>query len=203
MVSAGCYRRGVAVSEAFPPGTHSDGMVARAIAAAVPGEAAAAEAELYRRFAPRVRLYGLRHLRDHAAADDLMQQVLVVVIERLRAGAVAEPDQIGSFVLGTSRMIAGSIRRVERRRQSLRDRFDVRSQAVVGVDESSIDERRIAPCLAAARERERTILLLTFYADKSAPDIARALGMTPGAVRVARHRALDAMRACLDARRPA
>ena len=28
----------------------------------------AAESELYRRFAPRVRLYGLRHLRDEDAA---------------------------------------------------------------------------------------------------------------------------------------
>ena len=30
-----------------------------------------AEAELIRRMAPRVRLYGLRHLRDEEAADDL------------------------------------------------------------------------------------------------------------------------------------
>jgi RNA polymerase sigma-70 factor, ECF subfamily len=30
-----------------------------------------AEAELFRRLAPRVRLYGLRPLRDQQAADDL------------------------------------------------------------------------------------------------------------------------------------
>jgi RNA polymerase sigma-70 factor (ECF subfamily) len=34
-----------------------------------------AEAELFRRMAPRVRLYGLRHLRDEHAAEDLTQQV--------------------------------------------------------------------------------------------------------------------------------
>ena len=52
-------------------GSRTDGELARRVAAA--GEdAAEAEGELRRRLAPRVRLYGLRHLRDAAAADDLM-----------------------------------------------------------------------------------------------------------------------------------
>ena len=37
----------------------SDGELARAVSAQTPGAAEAAETELYRRFAPRVRLYGL------------------------------------------------------------------------------------------------------------------------------------------------
>jgi RNA polymerase sigma-70 factor, ECF subfamily len=45
-----------------------------------------AEAELFRRMAPRIRLYGLRHLRDEHAADDLTQQVLITTLEALRAG---------------------------------------------------------------------------------------------------------------------
>jgi DNA-directed RNA polymerase specialized sigma24 family protein len=43
--------------------------------------------------------------------------------------------------------------------------------------------------------------LLTFYAEKSAAEIAQTLGTTPGAVRVGRHRALVSMRECLEARR--
>ena len=49
-----------------------DASLARRIAAARPGTDDAAEAALYRRLAPRIRLYGLRHLRDGAAAADLM-----------------------------------------------------------------------------------------------------------------------------------
>src|SRR5689334_12751433 len=80
--------------------TAADGDLARAIAAG--GEAAeAAETELYRRFASRVRLYGRRHLRDEEAAGDLMQQVLLLTIEKLREGAVRDLDMIGSFILGT------------------------------------------------------------------------------------------------------
>ena len=36
-----------------------------------------AEAELFRRMAPRIRLYGLRHLRDVHASEDLTQNVLI------------------------------------------------------------------------------------------------------------------------------
>jgi RNA polymerase sigma-70 factor (ECF subfamily) len=184
-------------------GALADGALARAVAAARAGEATAAESELYRRFAPRVRLYGLRHLRDGGAADDLAQQVMLVVIERLRGGAVRDPEQIASFVLGTSRMVAIGLRRTELRREHIRDRFESREPAVVGIDEAAMDGARLRPCLAAVKERERTILLLTFYAEKGAGEIAAALGMTPGAVRVSRHRALASMRECLEARRPA
>ena len=81
----------------------SDGDLARAVAARGPGSAEAAESELYRRFAPRVRLYGLRHLRDEDAARDLVQQVMLLTIEKLRGGSVRDVDQIASFVLGVSR----------------------------------------------------------------------------------------------------
>ena len=33
-----------------------------------------AEAEMCRRMGPRIRLYGLRHLRSGAAADDLVEE---------------------------------------------------------------------------------------------------------------------------------
>jgi len=57
---------------------------------------AAAEDEICRRFAPRIRLYGLRHLRDAQAAADLVQDVLVRVIEALRGGRLREPDRFAS-----------------------------------------------------------------------------------------------------------
>jgi RNA polymerase sigma-70 factor (ECF subfamily) len=178
----------------------ADGSLARAVAETTAGQAVEAETELYRRFAPRVRLYGLKHLRDRGAADDLAQQVMLIVIERLRAGEVRDPDQVASFVLSTSRMVAVGLRRTAMRREQLLGRFDSR-QETVSPDEGSIDTARIAPCLAAIGERERTLLLLSFYAEKSSAEIGQALGMTAGAVRVGRHRALASMRTCLERRR--
>jgi len=74
---------------------------------------AGAEAELYRRLAPRVRRYGLRHLRDGHAANDLMQTVMVRVIEQLRGGKVREPGRIVSFVFGMCRMVLLELQRGE------------------------------------------------------------------------------------------
>src|SRR5262245_64829384 len=98
----------------------SDGELARLIAGRVPEACEAAEGELYRRFAPRVRLYGLRHLRDEDAARDLVQQVMLLTIEKLRGGAIRDADQIASFVLGVSRTMAIDLKRRDRRRERLR-----------------------------------------------------------------------------------
>jgi len=178
------------------PSTASDGELARAIASAPPGEAQTEESELYRRFAPRVRLYGLKHLRDEAAADDLAQQVLLVAIERLREGEVRNPDQIGSFILGTSRMLADATGRKTRRRESLTAQFhaaELYAEPVTALDDIDVVER----CLHSLAERDRRVLVLTFYAEKTSPEIAEDLGVTGTVVRVARHRALERMRECV------
>jgi RNA polymerase sigma-70 factor (ECF subfamily) len=181
------------------PETASDGGLARAIASAPPGAAQAEESELYRRFAPRVRLYGRKHLRDHAAADDLAQQVLLVTIERLRAGDVRNPDEIGSFILGTSRMLAGSTQRKARRRESLTLQFhepELYVESFVASGDIAVVER----CLHALAERDQRVLVLTFYAEKTSSEIAEELGVTGTVVRVARHRALERLRECVRLR---
>jgi RNA polymerase sigma-70 factor (ECF subfamily) len=97
--------------------------LARRVAAAAPGTDREAEAELCRRLAPRVRLYGLRHLRDAAAAADLMQQVMLMMIERLRAGALRDPEQLVSFLFGICRMLVLELRRGNQRRERLLETY--------------------------------------------------------------------------------
>lgn len=175
----------------------TDSDVARAIAAGA-GTAGAAETELYRRFAPRVRLYGLRHLRDEDAARDLMQQVLLLTIQKLRDGAVRDMDMIGSFILGTSRMLAVNLKRRDRRREALLDAFPFEQHAVSAAP--AIDDgQELEHCLAMLAERERTVVLATFYADRSSREIAESLGVSEGNVRVIRSRAIDRLRACMGA----
>lgn len=175
----------------------SDEALARRIAAGSPEATHAEEAELYRRFAPRVRLYGRRHLHDEAAADDLAQDVLLLAIERLRAGDVRRVEEIGSFILGTSRMMCLAERRVERRRETLRARFlDTRLESAPDSG-AALDVQRVAACLRGLAERDRQVVLLTFYAHQEAPRIAQDLGVSAGAVRVIRHRAMARLRDCV------
>jgi RNA polymerase sigma-70 factor, ECF subfamily len=178
----------------------SDGDLARAIAAPDPGSGEAAETELYRRFAPRVRLYGLRHLRDEEAAPDLMQQVLLLTIEKLREGAVRDMDSIGSFILGASRMLATNLKRRERRREALREAFLAEPTAGPEEGGAARDADRLEGCLTNLSERERMVVLLSFYGERSSQEIARTLNVSEGNVRVIRCRAIDRLRTCLAAK---
>ena len=105
--------------------------LARRIAARVPEEAAKAEAELCRRLAPRLRLYGRKHLRDDHAAADLAQQVLLMTLEKLRAGRMREPQRVVSFVFGACRMMTMEMRRGQSRREQLLQQFRADGNAVL------------------------------------------------------------------------
>jgi RNA polymerase sigma-70 factor, ECF subfamily len=177
-----------------PPG---DAALARAVAAAGPGIATEAEAELCRRFAPRIRLYGLRHLRDPHAAGDLVQSVLVMLLERLRDGKVRDPERLASFVLGMCRMVVLDLRRGSARRERLLEQYYEAAESVDAEDGNRLEEQRLAGCLQHLSERERLVLVLTFYADKSAREVARELALSEPNVRVIRHRALHRLRACV------
>jgi RNA polymerase sigma-70 factor (ECF subfamily) len=183
--------------------THlADGDLARRIAARPGGGAEMEEAELYRRFAPRVRLYGRRHLRDDGAAQDLAQEVLLLAIERLRAGSVRNPDEIGSFILSTARLTATSRSRTESRRASLGGRIPS-TDAVAADFEAAVDVPRVTRCLDTLEAQARLVLMLTYFAERTATQIAAELGSTSGAIRIARHRAMERLRDCLGLRRVA
>ena len=177
--------------------TLEDAALARRIAAAGVAVDSTAEAELYRRLAPRARLYGLRHLRDPHAARDLMQQVLLMTLERLRAGKLREPERIASFVLGMCRMVVLEIRRGTWRRETLLETYGDTAEAVDVSEPLALDGDKLAGCLRALAERERTVVVMTFFADKSGDEVAKELGLSAGNVRVIRHRALGRLRGCM------
>jgi RNA polymerase sigma-70 factor, ECF subfamily len=178
---------------ASPP---DDAALAQRVGQAAPATDPEAEAELCRRLAPRVRLYGLRHLGNEAAAADLMQQVMLLMIERLRAGALREPERLASFVFGICRMVVLDLRRGHARRERLLETY---GEALLPPEAPppNPDHKRLAHCLEALPERERTVLLLTFYDDMPAETLARELDLSPANVRVIRHRGLARLRGCV------
>lgn len=175
-----------------------DAALARRISAATPDRDAPAESEFCRRFAPRIRLYGLRHLRNEAAAADLSQDVLLMVLQKLRAGAVQEPDRIASFVLGTCRQTVVDGRRIQTRRARLLETFSADLPGYVVEDGEPSHEARVPECLGRLPDRERTVIVMTFFDDLDAEAVGRELGISAGNVRVIRHRGLERLRACLN-----
>jgi RNA polymerase sigma-70 factor (ECF subfamily) len=158
-----------------------------------------AEAELFRRMAPRIRLYGLRHLRDQPAADDLTQQVLITTIEALRAGRLREVEKLASFVLGTCRMIVLDLRRGAQRKQRLLEMYGADLLAPVQPAMPSLDQAQLTRCVQTLKERERAVVMMTFYDEHTGADVAQFLGVSEANVRVIRHRAIHQLRGCMGA----
>ena len=176
----------------------SDADLARNIANGSP-EAEAAEAELCRRMWPRIRLYGMRHLRSADAAEDLAQHVLVLAIEALRAGRLLDPEKLAPFVLGISKMTMVDLRRHSSRRERLLEIFGPGLKPAAAEPSPRIDGDKLTRCVAALKERERSVVMLTFYEEASGTDAAASLGLSEANVRVIRHRALHSLRTCMGA----
>lgn len=169
----------------------------RAIAARAP-EAPDAEAELCRRFAPRIRLYGLRHLRDEDRARDLVQAVLLAVLQAARAGRIDDVEHVDRFMLGTSRNVAQRMRETDARTTS--DDVTLAAIAAPADNHEHVDTTALARCFGTLDERGRQVVKLSFMEEYASDAIAARLSMSTANVRVVRHRAIAALRRCLDAR---
>jgi len=172
-----------------------DGELVRAIAARAP-DAPDAETELCRRFAPRIRLYGLRHLHDEDRTRDLVQAVLLAVLQAARAGRIADPDHVDRFMLGTSRNVAQRMRETDAR--TTRDDAALAGIAAPADEHERVDATALARCFGALDERGRQVVKLSFMDECASDDIAARLALSTANVRVLRHRAIAALRRCLD-----
>lgn len=91
-------------------------------------------------------------------------------------------------------------RRTEHRRTRLLAEFGHTLGAITldpGTD-MTLDDDRLAHCMGRLSPRERAVVALTFYAERSTEDIARELATSPGNVRVVRHRALARLHECME-----
>jgi RNA polymerase sigma-70 factor (ECF subfamily) len=156
------------------------------------------ERAICEKYANRIRAYGLRHLRDRAATQDLVQYVLLSVLQALRAGRVEDLVRLDAYVLGTCRNAVMDMRRGEARQRR------VAEESTAGLPEGyeaaslEVDRTRLSQCLFRLDARARAIVLATFIEDREADEIGQTLSLTPGNVRVIRHRALAQLQACIE-----
>ena len=61
-----------------------------------------------------------------------------------------------------------------------------------------LDRTRLADCLAHLGERERSVVLMTFFVERTTDEIVDDLALSAANVRVIRHRALARLRACME-----
>jgi RNA polymerase sigma-70 factor (ECF subfamily) len=152
--------------------------------------------------APRIRLYALRHLRDESAAADITQEALITIVERAREGRIENPDHVDRFALGVCRNLVARVRRGEVRTRRFESAARMLTEEVLPPAFTRLDAARLALCFGQLRARDQRVLLLTFQEDFGADDIATELSMSPGNVRVVRHRAMSALQRCVEGAPP-
>lgn len=157
-----------------------------------------AEAALCARFASAVRTFARRRLRGEDAIAEFAQDVFLRFVEALRAGAVAEPERVGGFVLGICKNIARERARAQERRAGLWAQF---GSALASVEEApelaAYQLAQLEDCLSQLAQRTREVIRHAYVEGASAAEIAARLQLTEGNVRVVRHRGLEALRTCM------
>jgi RNA polymerase sigma-70 factor (ECF subfamily) len=167
----------------------------------------AAEAALVARFSRGLSLM-LRHLcRNPALADDLHQETLALVIDKLRRGEVREPEKLASFIRATARNLFIADRRKEARYTAL-DAGDEASMParVLATGPTALDEvlageeaRQVRRLLGELRfERDRQLLIRFYLADEDKEQICAALGIEPERFNMVLHRARERLRELWD-----
>lgn len=141
-----------------------------------------------------VRRLARRLVGDEHDAADLAQSAMTSAIER-------PPPSDRPLKPWFARVVANLARkdrRGTRRRAAREQRYaEVRPPAVPATDQllAEIDEqKRLAGIVSDLREPYRTVLLLHFYRDQPAAEIARATGTTPATVRSQLKRGLEIVR---------
>ena len=127
------------------------------------------------------------------SADDVAQEVCLAAIQALpRYQDQGRPFL--AFVYGiASHKVADAHRAAGRNRSEPTDEVPERFSLDAGPEQMAINSdsaARMQKLLAVLPEKQREILTLRIVVGMSAEETAEAVGSTPGAVRVAQHRAL-------------
>lgn len=167
----------------------------------------AAEAELIRQFEPGLRVLLRRRTGgDAGLLQDLVQETLLVVLQRLRGAGIDDPHKLAAFAAQTARNLAiASLRKTERQRT------DVDSEATERNADPSQRLEQITADLEAAmavrallRElphpRDRLMLKRFYLEDHDKQLICQELDLTEAAFNQALSRARKRFRQILEER---
>lgn len=161
------------------------------------------EAErLSERYRDRLRVLAARRLGDGTLAEDVAQETLTRVIEALSEGRVLNENALPAFVFQTARHVCQQWlrKRVRHRRAVLRYTREPRDASDQGALWRLVTAERRAEVhrtLERLSDSDRELLRLLFVDALDGPAAAARLGISPGALRVRKHRALRRLESLL------
>jgi len=151
-------------------------------------------AELVQRHLNLVFSVAMRYAGNPADAQDIAQAVFLILAKK--AGNLRQRTTLTGWLYETTRLTAGQLCRA-RRRQQIRDQ-EAYMQSTLDQAGSNEIWRQIAPHLEDAmsrlNERDRALLALRFYENKTGTEAARLLGIEAEAAHKRTTRALEKLR---------
>ena len=153
--------------------------------------------QLYDTYRDRVARFAAGRLGDAEKAEDVTSETFEAVLRHLRSYRIGTAFEAWLFTIA-ARRVADHFRRRSRRREV--ELSEVMQPAAGGPEEAVLAaERRaeVAVALRRLRADQQEVLALRVLGGLSAAQVGKVLGKSEGAVRVAQHRALCALRAAM------
>lgn len=150
----------------------------------------AAEAELVTRFSHGLLLMLRRLVQNPALADDLHQETLSLVLEKIRRAEVREPEKLAGFIRSTARNLFIADRRKEARYRPMEDGEEGGARPVPGLTDrgpapldrvlANEEARQVQRLLGELRyDRDRQLLLRFYLSDESKEVLCADLEIEP------------------------
>lgn len=166
-----------------------------------------AESELIRQFEPGLRVLLRRRTGgDAGLLQDLVQETLLVVLQRLRGAGIDDPHKLAAFAAQTARNLAiASLRKTERQRTDVdSEATDRNADPARGVEEITADLESALAVRALLRElpqaRDRLMLKRFYLEDHDKEVICQELHLTEAAFNQALSRARKRFRQIIEER---
>src|SRR5262249_51006659 len=91
------------------------------------------------------------------------------------------------------------LRRGTQRKTRLLEQFGPAMLAPEPAPGPRLDQDQLSRCVQNLKERERTVIVMSFFDEQTSAGVAGLLGVTEANVRVIRHRAIQQLRDCMGA----
>lgn len=161
------------------------------------GETSALET-LFERYAPRVRAFLRRDIRDDGIADDLLQETFLL-LHRARRDFRADGSLVGWLFTIARNLKIGHFRQKGRRPDPAPLLSDVpAADPVAGAQQHRSLREALDAALAALPANQREVVRMHWMDQVPYAEIARRLGASESAVKVRAHRAYQTLKRVLD-----
>jgi len=144
-----------------------------------------AEAELVRRYGPKIEFILRHRVREPSLVADLRQETLIVVLRRLRGDGLDEPDKLAGFVRQTAVNLALGESRTWRRRNTWPDDEAVTAAAASDpLIADRIDREQLARMIRQlidelGQPRDRQLLRRFYLSEEPKESLCASLAVTP------------------------